>query len=191
MVVGKFVRNNADSLFPVILFMAFIICPVVHATNVLSLSTTVFKGSCTFILPESVELGIATQEDFTLYGGTVHTLPFDVRLTGCIGPSGGTERASIIFMGTTLTSDRTIFNDNASDMAGFMFKEGHYNGELSSFKSSSGTVTEGMPSQEKFFIPGKLPDDGTIVPYTVGFVSNGKPNTGRVSAKVTFQMSYR
>lgn len=173
------------------LVVSGLLCIRAQAGDTLTLSTLMVKGTCTFTLPQDMNLGYAVPAEFTKNGGTVRTQTFGVMLSGCIGPTGGTERAGVVLTGTTLSGDPTVFSEDASGVAGFMFKEGYYSGGLSAFKAAGGTVTAGVPGQESLFQPGKLPVDGTVVPYTVGFVANGVPPAGKVRATVSFQMSYR
>jgi len=173
------------------LMLSGLLCARAQASNTLKLSTLVVKGTCTFILPQDIDLGYAIPADFPQNGGTVRTRTFSIILKDCLGPTGGTERAGVVFTGTTLTGDPTIFSEDTTGAAGFMFKEGDYTGGLSAFKAAAGTVKAGEPSQESMFPRGTLPADGTVVPYSVGFVATGTPPAGKVTAKVSFQMSYR
>lgn len=165
------------------------------ATAVLVLETTVGQGTCDYSVPPSVPLGSVIPADFAATGGsTVRTAPFDVRLSNCTGSPGAEQRPGLVFMGTVLSDNRAVFTDDPGKKVGFLFREGHYTGDLSAFwgrPEDTGVVTAGEISGQSQFQKGKVPADGTVIPYTVGFVADGRPGTGNVKATVTIQISYR
>lgn len=165
-----------------------------QAANILTLSTSVQVGTCEFILPPEVLLGYVLPGDFASHNGTASVRHFNVRLTGCTGPQGGTAIPGIVLSGNTLPgSNDEIFSDTPSLNAGFMFREGSYSGDLSDFQTPTGMVKKGEPTWQSRFQPGDIPADGTTLDYTAGFVSDGRatPSVGDVKAAVSFKIVYR
>lgn len=174
-----------------IMLVSLLLSIRVNASDTLNLSVMIAKGTCEFVLPPKVELGSVASSSFLENGGTASIAQFSIGLKKCTGSPSASEKAGIVFKGRTLLGDPTeIFNDDANGKAGFMFKEGTYSGNLANFKNSAGTVLKDSPSS--MLKAGTVPEDGTSVPYTVGFVALDKvtPSQGDVTSSISFEISY-
>lgn len=168
--------------------------PDTASSNELTLEAAVSRGSCEYSVPPTVSLGNFIPADFAETGpSTVKTMPFDVVVTNCTGQPGSYDRPGLKFTGETPPDNTALFTNDPLKRVGFMFREGHYTGSLASFwgaPEDEGVVAQGETSGKGAFKEGQLPADGTVVPYTVGFVADGRPGTGEVKASVTIQISY-
>lgn len=179
---------------PALIAILLSIAPVAQAGNILNLKTSVQVGTCEFILPPEVLMGYVLPDDFASHNGTASVRHFNVQLTNCTGPQGGTAIPGIVLSGNTLPgSNDEIFSDTPSLNAGFMFREGSYIGDLSGFKTPTEMIRKGEPTWQSRFQPGEIPHDGTTLAYTAGFVSGGTgtPSLGDVKAAVSFKVVYR
>lgn len=169
--------------------------PDTDNSNVLTLDAAVSRGSCEYSVPQTVSLGNFIPSDFAATEpSTVRTMPFDVVVTNCTGQPGIHATPGLVFTGEVLPGNTAVFTDTPDRHVGFMFREGHYTGSLASFwgrPEEKGVVAKDELSGEGAFQEGQLPADGTVVPYTVGFVADGRPGTGDVRASVTIQISYK
>lgn len=161
----------------------------------------VTKGACDFDFTPNLSFDRVIPADFTENGGTAQIKTFTLTLHNCVGPDGGSAKAGVMFLGTTLADPGqapagAIFSEDDSGNMGFMFRAGKYTKSLGDFrKNGTDLVVNGMPAtwDDGRFDPGVVPVNGTPVVYTAGFVWNGNgaiPEKA-VTAVVTFAMNYR
>lgn len=162
----------------------------------------VTKGACEFDFTPNLPFDRVIPADFTENGGTAQIKTFTLTLHDCVGPEGGSAKAGVMFLGTTLTDPGqapagAIFSEDNTGVMGFMFRAGKFTKSLGDFrKNGTDLVVNGMPAtwDDDRFDPGVVPVNGTPVEYTAGFVWNGKgtiPVNKTVTAVVTFGMNYR
>lgn len=162
----------------------------------------VTKGACEFDVTPDLPFDKVIPADFTDNGGTAQIKTFSLKLHNCVGPEGGSARAGVSFFGATLTDpgvapDDAVFSEESGGNMGFMFRAGKFTQSLANFrKDGPDVVLNDRPAtwDDSRFTPGEVPEDGTGVEYTAGFVWNGKgtiPVNKTVKAVVTFAMNYR
>lgn len=164
----------------------------------------VTKGACEFDFTPNLPFDRVIPADFTENGGTAQIKTFTLTLHDCVGPEGGSAKAGVMFLGTTLTDPGqahagAIFSEDDTGVMGFMFRAGKFTKSLVDFRKN-GTdldlVVNGQPAtwdNDRFDL-GVVPVNGTQVVYTAGFVWNGSgtiPVNKTVTAVVTFAMNYR
>lgn len=190
----KMLFNRAE--LSVMLMILFSVSPFSTRAELLDFNATVFNATCDINIPDEVVLNPAHASVFTQEGDTSEVRKLSVSLENCTGEGLGKRGAAIQVNGTMDQSGSmgSIFRDSNStaEGIGIMVKDRDYNGSLSGYYNSPGTVRSGALTHLGS-LEGNL--SGKKLDYSVG-LTRGKSGhsdsvVGKVQATLEFVFIYQ